>query len=120
MAVEAQVCPQWGAAVQFGEGQTEVVCSHCGTTVVKAAAPGAASVEKELEAEKLVQETVRREKKLDAPGRPATGKIGSAQATDIFRPPVESQAVLTSFAVEVQPEGEAPFAAATKVPVRTT
>src|SRR5437870_5718670 len=37
MTVEAQLCPQCGAAVQFGEGQTEVVCSHCGTTVVKAA-----------------------------------------------------------------------------------
>ena len=61
MAVEAQVCPQCGAAVQFGAGQTEVVCSHCGTTVVQAAAPGAASVEKELAAERLVQDTVRRE-----------------------------------------------------------
>jgi len=115
MAVEAQLCPQCGAAIQFGEGQTEVVCSHCGTTVVKAAAPGATSVEKELEAEKLVQETVRREKKLHAHGRPATGKIVSAQATDIFRPTVEGRAVLMSFAVEVQPDGETHFAAEARV-----
>jgi hypothetical protein len=115
MAVEAQVCPQCGAAVQFGEGQTEVVCSHCSTTVVKAAAPGATSVEKELEAEKLVQETVRREKKLHSHGRPATGKIVTAQATDIFRPTVEGRAVLMAFAVEVQPDGEPAFAAEAKV-----
>src|SRR5712691_11067327 len=106
MAVEAQVCPQCGAAVQFGEGQTEVVCSHCGTTVVKAAAPGATSVVKELEAEKLVQETVGREKKLHSHGRPATGKIVSAQATDIFRQTVEGRAVLMTFALEVQPDGD--------------
>jgi hypothetical protein len=115
MAVEAQVCPQCGAAVQFGEGQTEVVCSHCGTTVVKAAAPGATSVVKELDAEKLVQETVRREKKLHAHGRPATGEIVTAQATDIFRQTVEGRAVLMSIAVEVQPDGEAAFAAEAKV-----
>lgn len=117
MAVEAQLCPQCGAAVQFGEGQTEVVCSHCGTTVVKAAAHAASgtSVEKELEAEKLVQATVRREDKLHSNGRPATGKIVSAQATDIFRQTVEGRAVLMSFAVEVQPDGEPPFAAEAKV-----
>jgi uncharacterized Zn finger protein (UPF0148 family) len=115
MAVEAQVCPQCGAAVQFGEGQTDVICSHCGTTVVKAAAPGATSVEKELEAEELVQETVRREEKLHSHGRPATGKIVTAQATDIFRQTVEGRAVLLSIAVEVQPDGEPPFAAEAKV-----
>jgi hypothetical protein len=117
MAVEAQLCPQCGAAIQFGEGQTEVVCSHCGTTVVKAAAPGATSVEKELEAEKLVQETVRLEKKLHGHGRPAIAKIVTAQATDIFRNTVQGRAVLMSFAVEVQPDGdgEAAFAAEAKV-----
>jgi uncharacterized Zn finger protein (UPF0148 family) len=115
MAVEAQLCPQCGAAVQFGENQTEVVCSHCGTTVVKLAAQGATSVEKELEAEKLVQETVGRERKLHSHGRPATAKLVSAQATDIFRPTLEGRAVLMSFAVEVQPEGETPFAAEAKV-----
>jgi ribosomal protein S27E len=117
MAVEAQLCPQCGAAVQFGEGQTEVVCSHCGTAVVKPAAQGETSVEKELAAEKLVQETVGREKKLHAHGRLATGKIVAAQATDIFRPTVEGKAVLMSFALEVQPDGdgEAAFAAEAKV-----
>jgi DNA-directed RNA polymerase subunit RPC12/RpoP len=35
MAVEAQLCPQCGATVQFGELQTEVVCSYCGATVDK-------------------------------------------------------------------------------------
>src|SRR6266851_228358 len=81
MAVEAQLCPQCGAAVQFGAGQTEVVCAHCGTTVLKGAAAGAASVEKEIADEKLIQETVGRERKLRGRGRPATGKIVSAQAT---------------------------------------
>jgi|SRR5579859_649303 len=118
MAVEAQVCPQCGAAVQFGEGQTEVVCSHCGTTVVKAAAAasagGAPSVEQEREAEKLVQETARREERLQSHGRPATGKIVTAQPTGIFRQTAEGRAVLMSLAVEVQPDGEAPFAAEAK------
>jgi hypothetical protein len=63
--------------------------------VVKATAPGATSVEKELEAEKLVQETVRRGKKLRSHGRPAIGKIVTAQATDIFRPTVEGRARCT-------------------------
>jgi hypothetical protein len=115
MAVEAQMCPQCGAAVQFGEGQTEVVCSHCGTTVVKAAAAGAPSVEQELAAEKVVQETVRREERLQSHGRPATGKIVTAQATGIFRQTAEGRAVLMSLAVEVQPDGEPPFAAEAKV-----
>ena len=115
MAVEAQLCPQCGAAVQFGVGQTEIVCTHCGTTVVKAAAPGAASVEKELHAEQLIQETVGREKRLHAHGRPATGKIVTAQATDIFRQTVEGRAVLMSLTVEVQPVGAPAFAAEAKV-----
>src|SRR5579859_4667116 len=58
MAVEAQLCPQCGAAVQFPAGQTEVVCAHCGTTVARLAAAPATSVEKELEAENLIQQTV--------------------------------------------------------------
>ena len=36
MAVEAQLCPQCGATLQFAENQTEVVCSYCGATVDKA------------------------------------------------------------------------------------
>ena len=115
MTVEAELCPQCGAAVQFAVGQTELVCSHCGTTVVKPAAAPSTSVEKELAAEKLVQETVGREKKLHAHGRLATGKIVTAQATDIFRRTLEGEAVLMSFAVEVQPDGEPPFGAEAKV-----
>jgi hypothetical protein len=111
MAVEAQLCPQCGAAVQFPAGQTEVVCAHCGTPVTRLAAAPAASVEKELEAENLIQQTVALEKKLHAHGQPAMAKIVTAQATDIFRPTLEGRAVLMLFAVEVQPEGEAAFAA---------
>ena len=36
MTVEAQLCPQGGATLQFAEMQTEVVCSYCGATVDKA------------------------------------------------------------------------------------
>jgi len=115
MAVEAQLCPQCGAAVQFGDGQTQVVCSHCGTTVARLAAASAPSVEKEIADEKLIQKTVGLEKKLRGHGRPATAKIVSAQATDIFRATVEGKAVLMSLAVEVQPEGEPAFAAETQV-----
>jgi len=115
MAVEAQLCPQCGAAIQFGDGQTEVVCSHCGTTVVKAVASGQTSVEKELAADKLIQQTVGREKRLHKHGQPATAKIVSTQATDIFRPTLEGKAVLMAMALEVQPDGEPAFAAETHV-----
>ena len=116
MAVEAQMCPKCGAAIQFIQGQAEVVCAYCGATVVRstASAVGVASVEKEIEAEKLIQETVERERRLDSDGRPATAKILTAQTTDIFRSTVEGRAVLMSFAVEVQPDDEAPFSAGTK------
>ncbi len=114
MAVEAQVCPQCGATIQFGPGQTQVVCGHCGTTVVSSTAAGVGgdTVAKEIEAEKLVQETAAREKKLRSRGRPATGQIVSAQATDIFRQTPEGRAVLMALSVDVQPEGEAAFTAA--------
>jgi hypothetical protein len=79
--------------------------------VARAAAPGAASVEKELAAENLVQETVRREKKLHTHGQLAPGKLITAQPTDIFRPTIEGRAVLMAMTVEVQPEGEAAFTA---------
>lgn len=121
MAVEAQLCPQCGAAIQFVEGQAEVVCAYCGMIVVRPAAPSAqseASVKKELAAEKLVQETVEQEKKLHAYGRPATGRIVAAQATDIFRQTIEGRAVLMAFALEVQPDSETPFAAEAKAIIR--
>ena len=114
MAVEAQLCPQCGSAIQFAKGQTEVICAYCGATVVSPSASGGTSVEKELAAEKLVQETVGRESRLHSAGRPATAKILSAQTTDIFRFTVEGRAVLMSFAVEVRPDDEAPFNAETK------
>src|SRR5262245_12874548 len=120
MSVEAQVCPQCGAAVQFAVGQSQVVCGHCGTTVVKTAAPGAASVEKELADEKLIQETVAREKKLRGRGQPAAAKITSAQASDIFRPTVEGRAVLMLFALDVQPAGEPAFSAEARALVGLT
>lgn len=108
MAVEAQLCPQCGTAIQFGAGQTEVVCAYCGTTVIK---PAATSVAKELAAEQRVQETIAQEKKLYAAGVPATGKIVTAQATDIFRQTIKGRAVLMTFTLEVQPEGAPSFAA---------
>jgi hypothetical protein len=94
-----------------------VVCGHCGTTVVSAATAAAAgdAVAKEIEAEKLVQQTAAREKKLRAHGRPATGQIVSAQAADIFRQTPEGRAVLMALSVDVQPEGEAAFTAAATV-----
>jgi uncharacterized Zn finger protein (UPF0148 family) len=62
MAVVAQVCPKCGAAIQFNEGQDEVVCTYCGTTVVKTtdSSTGVASLEKEVEADKLSRETIER------------------------------------------------------------
>jgi ribosomal protein S27E len=115
MALEAQLCPQCGSAIQFVEGQTEVVCAYCGMTVVRPSVSGGTSVEKEIEAEKQVQETVERERRLHNNGQPATANILTAQTTDIFRSTVEGRAVLLSFAVEVRPEDEAPFNAETKV-----
>ncbi len=117
MAVEAQVCPKCGVAIHFSEGQVEAVCAYCGVTVVRstASAAGATSVAKEIEAEKLVQETVERERRLHSDGRPATAKILSAQTTDIFRSTVEGRAVLMGFALEVLPDDEASFNAETKV-----
>jgi len=117
MAVEAQVCPKCGVAIQFSEGQAEVICAYCGATVVRstASAAGATSVAKEIEAEKLVQETVERERRLHSDGRPATAKILTAQTTDIFRSTVEGRGVLMWFAVEVLPDNEVPFNAETKV-----
>jgi ribosomal protein S27E len=109
MAVEAQLCPQCGSAIRFEEGQTEVVCAYCGTTVVRTSTAGAASVEKEIEAEKLIQETVERERRLHSAGRSATANILNAQTTDIFRSTLEGRAVLMLFAVEVIPDDEAPF-----------
>lgn len=115
MAVEAQVCPRCGAALQFSEGQAEGVCTYCGATVVKStASAAAASVEKEIEAERLIQETVEREKRLHGDGRPATAKILTEQTTGIFRNTVEGRGVLMAFTVEVRPDGEAPFNAGTK------
>jgi ribosomal protein S27E len=116
MAVEAQECPKCGAAIQFSEGQAEVVCTYCGATVVRStvSAAGATSVKKEIEAEKLIQETVERERRLHNNGQPATAKIITSQTTDIFRSAVEGRAVLMSFAVEVQPEDESSFNTETK------
>lgn len=117
MVVEAQLCPQCGAAIQFVDGQAKMICAYCGTTVVKLAAPSAqsqASIEKELAAEKLVQETVGQEKKLDSHGQPATGKIVAVQTTDIFRQTIEGRAVLMAFALQVQPDGEPTFIAEAK------
>jgi ribosomal protein S27E len=114
MAVEAQLCPQCGSAIHFAEGQTEVVCAYCGTTVVRSSASGSTPVEKEIEAEKLIQETVERERQLNSAGRPATAKILTAQTTDILRSTVEGRAVLMSFVLEVQPADESPFNAETR------
>lgn len=116
MAVEAQVCPKCGASIQFIVGRAETVCAYCGATVVRTtdSPVGVASVEKEVEAEKLIQETVERERRLHSDGRPATAKILTAQATDIFRNAVEGRGVLMSFTVEVRPDDEAPFKAETK------
>src|SRR5262245_40904810 len=110
MVVEAQLCPQCGAAIQFADGQDKIVCAYCGTTVVRPA-QGEASIEKELAAEKLVQETVAQEKRLDSHGQPAIGKIVAVQTTDIFRQTVEGRAVLMAFALQVQPNGEPAFVA---------
>jgi transcription initiation factor TFIIIB Brf1 subunit/transcription initiation factor TFIIB len=116
MTVEAQLCPQCGATIQFVEGRTEVVCVYCGTTVVKSAVPSA--VEKELAEEELIQETVGQEKKLNVHGRPAIGKIVAVQTTNIFRQTIEGRAVLMAFALEIQPDDELPFAAEAKALVR--
>jgi hypothetical protein len=116
MTVEAQLCPQCGAAIQFVDGQTEGVCVYCGATMVKSAVPSA--VEKELADEELVQETVGQEKKLNVHGRPAIGKIVAAQTTNIFRQTIEGRAVLMAFALEVQPDDGTPFAAEAKTLVR--
>jgi hypothetical protein len=58
-----------------------------------------------------VQVTVAREKKLRGHGRPATGKVVTAQATGIFRQTLEGRAVLMALTLEVQPDGEAAFSA---------
>ena len=112
--VESQLCPQCGSAIQFGEGQNKAVCAYCGTTVVRSSASGGNPVEKELAAEKLIQEMVGRERRLRSQGRPAPAKILTAQTTDIFRDAVEGRGVVMSFTVEVQPDGEDAFNAATE------
>jgi len=117
MAVEAQVCPQCGSAIHFEEGQTEVVCAYCGTTVVKSSAPGGTSLAKELAEEKLVQETIDRETRLHSTGRLTTARILTAQTTNIFRNNLNGKGVLMSFTVEVLPEAQAPFNAETKAVV---
>jgi len=114
MAVEAQLCPQCGAAIQFIEKRTEAVCAYCGTTVVSSTVlsiQGEPLVGKELAAEKLIQEMVRQENKLHAHGQPAIGKIIVAKVTDIFRETIEGRAVLMVFELEVQPDGDAIFTA---------
>ena len=116
MVVESQLCPQCGAAIQFVDGQTKIICAYCGTTVVRPAT----SIEKELAAEKLVQETVGLEKKLDTHGHPAIGKIIAAQTTDIFRQTVEGQAVLMTFALQVQPDSMPAFVAEAKALIALT
>jgi len=117
MALEAQVCPQCGADLQFPEGQPQVVCSHCGTTVVRAGAPAAGGptiVQKEIAAEKLVQTMVAREKHLHGHGQPATARIVSAQTTDILRRALEGESVVMIFQIEVQPDGEPAYNAETQ------
>jgi DNA-directed RNA polymerase subunit RPC12/RpoP len=107
MAVEAQMCPQCGATIRFIEGQTDLVCVYCGTTVVKSGVPSL--IEKELAEERLVQETIEQEKNLYAYGQPVMGKIVTAQATNVFRQTIKGRAVLMVFALEVQPDSEHPF-----------
>jgi ribosomal protein S27E len=116
MTVEAQVCPMCGATIQFSKGQVEAVCAYCGTTVIKftASDTGATSVKKEIEDEKLIQETVERERRLHSDGRLATAKILTAHTTTIFRSTVEGRGVLMLFTVEVLPDEETPFTAETK------
>lgn len=112
MAVEATLCPQCGAAIRLAAGQTEGVCAHCGTPVVRPTA--LSSIEKEQAAEQLVQATITQEKQLFAHGRSALGEIVTAQATDIFRQTVKGRAVLMAFGLKVQPDGADPFTAACK------
>jgi len=117
MTIEAQVCPQCGTAIHFKEGQTQVVCDYCGTTVVWSAASGGISLAKELEEEKLVQATIDLEALLHSDGQLATAKILTAQTTNIFRNNLNGKGVLMSFTVEVLPEHEAAFHAGTKAVV---
>ena len=108
MAVEAQVCPQCGSALDFKKGQASVVCDYCGTTVTRSA-PSAVLLKKEIEEEKIVQEIIDREARLFRDGQPATAKILTAQTTNIIRDAPEGKGVIMSFTVEVHPENEAPF-----------
>jgi DNA-directed RNA polymerase subunit RPC12/RpoP len=116
MAVVAQVCPKCGAAIQFNEGQDEVVCTYCGAMVVKStdSSTGVASLEKEVEADKLSRETIERQERLSNKGLTATAKILTVQSTGIIRNLLDGKGVLMSFTVEVQPDKGVPFNANAK------
>jgi ribosomal protein S27E len=116
MAVESQLCPQCGSAIKFAEGQSETVCTSCGTVVAKTT-PDGASLEKQIENEKLIQEMRDRSVRLHTKGLPATARIISAQKTDIFANGLNGKGMLMAFTVEVQPDNEAPFNAETNTSV---
>jgi predicted RNA-binding Zn-ribbon protein involved in translation (DUF1610 family) len=114
MTIEAQVCPECGAAIKFSKGQVKAVCTYCGATVVKPVTLERTSLKKEIEAEKLGQETIDREIRLHTEGLPATAKILTVQQTDIFKSMLNGKGMLMFFTLEVQPDKEAPFNAEAK------
>jgi hypothetical protein len=108
MAVEAQVCPQCGAPIQFAAGQSELVCPHCGTTVRRPAEP---SLAEKIEQQKLVQATMQLKMRLHSGGRPALAQVTDAKQTGILVHGLNGEGMLLLVKLEVQPAGEAPFAA---------
>jgi ribosomal protein S27AE len=115
MTVESQLCPQCGSAIKFAEGQTEVVCTYCGTTVTKSEV--VPSLKKEIESAKVIHETLERQERLSIKGKTAPAKILTLQSTGIIMNLLDGKGLLTSFTVEVQPEGEAPFTAEAKASI---
>ena len=71
----------------------------------------------DIEQEKLVDEVLTREDRLQSKGRPATARILTVQNTGIIRSDEEngSAVVLMSFGVEVQPDRGASYKANAKV-----
>ena len=122
MAVEAQLCPQCGGAIQFSALQTERVCPYCGTTVVKPAAPPPAgpptSIDADARRNQLIAEMVVLQRRLNVEGVATPARIVSLQPMHLtVGNGAGASAQLFSVVVEVQPAGGPAYTAQAKIAV---
>ena len=122
MAVEAQLCPQCGASIQFPASQTEMVCPFCGTTVVRPAAPPPAAAktpyDDDAKRNQLIGAMIMLQRRLNVEGVLAPAKIVSMQPLNMaIGNGTGAPAQLFAVVVDVQPDDGQAYTAEAKIAV---